>query len=313
MAIQWYPGHMHKARKQIEATIPKIDLVIEILDARIPYSSENPMIASLRNSHGNLKPVVKVFNKSDLADPKVTELWLKHFESERGVKAVPLSTQQPAQIRRLVDTCRGFFPDRDTAIKPIQAMIVGIPNVGKSTLINTLAGRAIAKTGNEPAITKHQQRIDLGNGIILSDTPGMLWPKVENKNSGYRLAAIGSIRETAVEYEDVADYFLDYLRQAYPEQLKARYKLEEIPAETYDLLTVLGKKRGCVVAGGRVDMNKISAQLLNEFRAGTTGRISLETPTIIDVELEEIAAKEVQKADNKAARKKAFKKRNSKR
>lgn len=311
MAIQWFPGHMHKARKQIEESMPKIDLVIEVLDARIPFSSENPLIAELRNSHGNLKPVVKVLNKSDLADPRLTSQWLEYLEQSRNVRAVPLTTEQPAQIRRLIDTCHGFFPDRDTAIKPIRTMIMGIPNVGKSTLINTLAGRAIAKTGNEPAITKRQQQIDLGNGIILSDTPGILWPKVENEHSGYRLAATGAIRETAMEYEDVAYFALDFLREGYPAELAARYGLDEFPVETLDLLDRIGKKRGCVVSGGRVDRHKVSVLLLNELRAGLIGQVTLETPQMIEQELIELTAELQRKAEEKTARKEAYKKRRS--
>lgn len=170
MAIQWFPGHMHKARKEIAEVMPQVDLVIEVLDARIPYSSENPMVTSLR---GN-RPCIKLLNKSDLADPEITQRWIDYLEQEQGVKAMAITTLQAAQVRKVPELCRKLVPSRDKIEKDIRTMIMGIPNVGKSTIINTLAGRVIAKTGNEPAVTKTQQRINLKNGIVLSDTPGIL-------------------------------------------------------------------------------------------------------------------------------------------
>ncbi|MBL4816691.1 MAG: ribosome biogenesis GTPase YlqF, partial [Shewanella sp.] len=206
MAIQWYPGHMHKARKEIEEVMPQVDLVIEVLDARIPYSSENPVISTLRGD----KPCIKLLNKSDLADPEVTQRWIEYLEREQGVKAMAITTLQAAQVKKIPDLCRKFVPNRDKLEKDIRTMIMGIPNVGKSTIINTLAGRMIAKTGNEPAVTKVQQRINLRNGIVLSDTPGILWPKVDNEKSSYRLAITGAIKDTAMEYEDVAMFAAEY-------------------------------------------------------------------------------------------------------
>ncbi|MGI9285623.1 MAG: ribosome biogenesis GTPase YlqF, partial [Pseudomonadales bacterium] len=211
MQIQWYPGHMHKAKKEIATTLPKVDLIIEVLDARIPFSSENPMLAKLR---GN-KPCIKVLNKSDLADPATTQLWQSYLEQERGVKTLALSTAEPEKMRRLPDLCHKIAAEKRSSVKDIQAMIMGIPNVGKSTLINTLVGKTIAQTGNEPAVTKAQQRIALPNGITLLDTPGLLWPNLENKNSGYRLAAIGSIKDTALDHSDVAFFAAAYPLQAY--------------------------------------------------------------------------------------------------
>lgn len=241
MQIQWYPGHMHKASKEIKYALPDIDLLIEILDARIPYSSQNPMLARLRGG----KPCIRVLNKTDLADPELTKQWQEYLEREQAVKTLAVTTQQPDKIKQIIDLCGKMLPDRTAAGKVIRTMIMGIPNVGKSTIINVLAGRVIAKTGNEPAVTKQQQRINLGKNIVLSDTPGVLWPNVENRHSGYRLAATGAVKDTAFEHADIALYALDYLRRAYPEPLRQRYRLETLPAEAQALLEVIGAKRGC--------------------------------------------------------------------
>ena len=192
--IQWFPGHMHKARVQMAEILPKVDLVIEVLDARIPYSSENPMLAELRGD----KPVLKLLNKSDLADPDVTKVWKSYFDRQPGVKARSVTTTEPKKIWQLGNLCQEMFPDRQGMGKHVMAMICGIPNVGKSTLINILAGRKSLKTGDEPGVTKGQQRIILHNGVELLDTPGVLWPNVANEKSGYRLATIGSIKDTAM-------------------------------------------------------------------------------------------------------------------
>ncbi|MCL1048879.1 ribosome biogenesis GTPase YlqF [Shewanella abyssi] len=285
MAIQWYPGHMHKARKEIEEVMPQVDLVIEVLDARIPYSSENPMVQQLRGD----KPCIKLLNKSDLADPETTQKWIEYLEQEQGVKAMAITTLQASQVKKIPDLCRKFVPSRDKLEKDIRTMIMGIPNVGKSTIINTLAGRTIAKTGNEPAVTKTQQRINLRNGIVLSDTPGILWPKVDNENSSYRLAVTGAIKDTAIEYEDVAMFAAEYFLEAYPEALKERYKLKELPDTDIELLEAIGRKRGALRPGGRIDLHKVSELLLHEYRSGKIGRISLETPAMAELEKAKVA------------------------
>ncbi len=277
MAVHWYPGHMHKARKQIKEAMPQIDLVIEVMDARLPFSSENPLVTELRGH----RPCIKILNKSDLADPKVTQLWISYLEQEKGVKAQALMASEKSQVRKLPDLCRKMLPDRNRVSKPIRTMIMGIPNVGKSTLINSLAGKVIAKTGDEPAVTRHQQRIELGNGIILSDTPGILWPKFENVNSGYRLAITGAVKNTAIEYEDVALYAAEFLLRSYSDLLIERYKLKELPTTDMELLDMIGRKRGCLRAGGIVDMHKASEVLINDIRTGVLGKISLETPDMI--------------------------------
>ncbi|MCE0557617.1 ribosome biogenesis GTPase YlqF [Motilimonas sp. 1_MG-2023] len=280
MAVHWYPGHMHKAQREIREAMPNVDLIIEVLDARIPYSSENPVITEVRGD----KPCIKILNKSDLADPAITQLWLDYYNQQTNMKAVALTTQEPEQVRAILDLCRAMFPERDQGLANIRAMIMGIPNVGKSTTINILAGRIIAKTGNEPAVTKAQQRINLKNGIVLSDTPGILWPKVMNENSSYRLATTGAIKDTAMEYEEVAFFAADYLLKAYPELLKARYQLDELPLSDLELLEAIAAKRGAKRAGGRADLHKVSEILLHEIRSAAIGRVSLETPEMVEKE-----------------------------
>lgn len=301
MAIQWYPGHMHKARKEIEEVMPQIDLVIEVLDARIPYSSENPMVAKLRQD----KPCIKLLNKSDLADPEITNRWIEYLEQEQGVRAQAITTLQPAMVRKIPELCRKLVPVSEGALKDIRTMIMGIPNVGKSTIINTLAGRVIAKTGNEPAVTKAQQRINLKNGIVLSDTPGILWPKVDNEASGYRLAVTGAIKDTAMEYEDVALFAAAYFLHAYPEAMMERYKLTSLPATDIELLEEIGRRRGALRSGGHIDLHKASELLLHEFRSGKIGQLSLETPEMAQAEEVEVAKLLAEKEALKQAKKEA--------
>jgi len=296
MQIQWFPGHMHKAQLRIKEALPKVDLFIELLDARIPFSSQNPMLVNLRGK----KPCLKLLAKSDLADPTKTSLWQTHFERQSGVRARAVTTTQPGTIARLTDLCHKMLPHRHGLGRPIRTMIVGIPNVGKSTLINILAGRKIAKTGNEPAITKSQQQINIGKGIVLLDTPGVLWPNVENENSGYRLAATGAIKDTAMEYPDVAYFVAGYLLNAYYEALAERYALDTPPVDQIGLLDAIGKKRGCLKKGGVVDYDRASRIFINDLRAGALGPITFETPELI---AEELASQQVTKA-NKVERQK---------
>lgn len=307
MNIQWFPGHMHKARVQMAEILPKVDLVIEILDARIPYSSENPMLEELRGR----KPCLKVLNKSDLADPELTTQWRNYLEQQRGVRARIVTTEVPQQIRQLSEVCVDMFSDKQGIGKSITAMVCGIPNVGKSTLINILARRKVAKTGNEPAVTKGQQRIKLSNGVVLLDTPGVLWPNLANEKSGYRLAAIGSIKDTAIEYEDIAFFAAGYLLNAYPDRLVDRYGLDPLPSGALELLDAIGKKRGCLNKRGVIDYERVSRILLTELRSGKLGPISLETPEMMEVERIEVAEKlkekEASKARRKAERKARFK------
>jgi ribosome biogenesis GTPase A len=294
---------MHKASKEIKKVLPQIDLIIEVLDARIPFSSQNPMLSTLRGD----KPCIKILSKTDLADPDTTLLWQNYLELEQGVKTLAVTTLQPEKIKQITQLCHKMIPEKGSNDKLIKAMIMGIPNVGKSTIINILADRMIAITGNEPAVTKRQQRITLKNNIVLSDTPGVLWPKVENKNSSYRLAATGAIKDTALEYTDVAFFTAEYLLKYYPEELKIRYQLEQLPENESDLMDTIGRKRGCLRAGKQVDLDKTSKILIAELRAGTIGKITLETPEIIENELMELALIKEKKAAKKSARKQKWK------
>lgn len=294
MAINWFPGHMHKARKEIAQVMSQMDVVIEVLDARIPYSSENPLVPSLRGD----KPCIKLLNKADLADPVMTQRWVEYLEQEQGVKALPVTYTQPAGIKRLLDLCQELLADRNLTARNAQAMIMGIPNVGKSTLINILADRRIAKTGDEAGVTKAQQRIKLDNRVVLTDTPGFLWPKLTPPSCGYRLAATGAIKERVFDYPEVAFFTVEYLAEQYPEALKQRYKLDSLPDGDLALMEAIGQARGTVRKGGMVDLEKVSALLITELRAGTLGRVTLETPEMTEREEKEAAEAEVKaKAD----------------
>ena len=304
MQIQWYPGHMHKAAREIRQRLPTIDLIIEVLDARIPFSSENPMIHALRGD----KPCIKVLAKSDLADPGKTAEWQAYLERERGVGTLAVSTEAPERMRQLTSLSRRLAGRRGDDPRPVNALIMGIPNVGKSTLINILAGRPVARTGNEPAVTKAQQRIELDERLVLYDTPGMLWPNVENRNSGYRLAATGAVKETAMEYEDVAWFIADFLLREYPGRLLARYGLDELPEGENALLDAIGRRRGCLMAGGHVDFDKASRLLLTDLRGGRLGPLTLETPETMERELVALERIRAEKAARREARKAARKK-----
>ena len=275
MAIQWFPGHMFLTKKAISERIKEIDVVIELLDARLPGSSANPMLAELTGS----KPALKVLNKQDLADPTITALWLAHYNALPNTRAIELDASETAPARRLIDACHTLAPLRGSMVKPMRVLICGIPNVGKSTLINTLTGKRATKTGDEAGITKIEQRIVLADGFYLWDTPGMLWPRIIAAKSGYNLAASGAIGRNAFNEEEVALELLDYLIPHYPAMLEARYKVD-VTADATDemLLEEIGRKRGAVLTKGRVNLQKAAEIVMYEFRAATLGRITLETP-----------------------------------
>ena len=300
MAINWYPGHMHKANKEMTKVLPDVDLVIELLDCRLPYSSQNPSIAKLVAG----KPCIKVLSKSDLADPAITEQWQAHFEKTASVKTLLTTLEQSDKAQKLLQLCRKMVPTTARGKFNILAMITGIPNVGKSTLINAVAGRKVAKTGDEPAITKGMQKIKIADGLMFLDTPGLLWPKIHNENSGYRLAAAGSIKDTAIEVDDIAMYLGGYLLEHYPQALLQRYDLGSLPDTELELLELIGAKRGCLRGGGHVDFEKVSSILVTEFRAGMLGQISLETPAMVAVEELLLVRQQREKAEKEALKKK---------
>ena len=275
MAIQWFPGHMHLTKKAIGDRIKNIDVVIELLDARLPGSSANPMLAELTQG----RPTLKVLNKQDLADPARTAQWLTHFNSQPDTRALGLDASVTTPAKALVQACFELAPHRGGNIKPMRVLICGIPNVGKSTLINTLTAKRATKTGDEAGITKLEQRIALADDFYLYDTPGVLWPRIIVAKSGYNLAASGAIGRNAFNEEEVALELLGYLKTHYPTLVEARFKLDGVAAMTdEELLEAIGRKRGALQGGKRVNLQKAAEIAIYDFRAAVMGRITLETP-----------------------------------
>jgi len=299
MTIQWYPGHMHKAQKDIRQALSKVDIVVEVIDARIPFSSANPLINNLIGG----KARIKVLSKSDLVSTKDVYGWQRYLEKQHNLHTLPISIENTAKIKTIPDLCKKILPHKAQGFQKIRAMILGIPNVGKSTLINILAGRSIAKTGNEPAVTKSQQFIHINDDFLLLDTPGILWPKQQYENCSYRLAATGAIKDTALDYTDVAFFTVGFLMQRYPACLLSRYSLDQLPPTESDFFEVVGRQRGCLVSGGRVDLTKISELFIKEFRAGLVGKVCMESPEIIAREIAEENEIRLQREAKKEAKK----------
>ncbi|OGX77952.1 ribosome biogenesis GTPase YlqF [Exiguobacterium sp. SH31] len=280
MAIQWFPGHMAKARRQVTEKLKLIDVVIELVDARVPQSSRNPMVDEITAG----KPRLIVLNKADMADQAVTDAWMRALKRD-DIEVVAVDAKHSKGLKQLMTGAEKLMQDKHDRMRekgrnpgPIRALIIGIPNVGKSTLINRLAGRNIAITGDRPGVTKRQQWIKMKGGEMeLLDTPGILWPKFEDQMVGYRLAATGAIKDDILNLDDIAMYAARELRSRYPEQLKERFKLDDLPEDAVELLELIGKKRG-LLSGGYVDFEKASELLLNELRHEKIGRVSLETP-----------------------------------
>jgi ribosome biogenesis GTPase A len=267
---------MNAARKKAAETMEKTDMVIEVLDARVPQASCNPMIEQLRLHRQ--RPCLKILNKSDLADPAATRAWIEHFNRQKDVHAVGLSSKKPADVARIPALSLKIAPHRGTPLKPLRIMIMGIPNVGKSTLMNALLKKRVAKVGDEPAVTKMQQRLYLGNNMVLIDTPGLMWPKIEHPSDGLMLAASHAIGSNALIEEEVATFLAELLLDRYPQLLAARYGFRAEGMDGVAVIEGIAARRGYRLKGGDPDLEKAAHTLLQDYRSGALGRISLETP-----------------------------------
>ncbi len=276
MSINWFPGHMVSARKKAAEAMEWVDVVIEVLDARLPEASSNPMIKELRLHRQ--RPCLKILNKADLADPAVTQAWLNFYNGQKDVKAVALSCKKAGDVAKIPGLCQALAPHRGTNLKPLRMMIMGIPNVGKSTLMNALLKRRVAAVGDQPAVTKNQQRLELNDQMSIIDTPGLLWPKIEHESDGYMLAVSHAIGSNAVIDEEVAAFLGEILLARYPALLAARYACTVAGLDGVGLIEAVAKRRGFRLKGGDPDLEQAAITLLKDYRTGTLGRISLETP-----------------------------------
>lgn len=273
MAIEWYPGHMTRAKREIGEALAIIDVVIEVLDARLPRSSSNPLLQKLRG----VKPCIKILNKQDLADPWVTKEWVQHFEGEKGVLALPIEAKNLREAGQILRLCQQLIPHKGKAGRTLRAMVIGIPNVGKSTLINTLAGKKIARVGDKPAITTCKQQIKLANHIVLDDTPGLLWPDLRDQLGAFRLATSGAIGANAFDSKEVAYFALSFMLERYRDNLVQSYPLAAGESDPAILLNEIGRRHGCLLSSG-VDLTRAGEFFLRALRAGKYGRFSLEKP-----------------------------------
>ena len=289
MAIQWFPGHMTSARKKAAETMAHVDVVIEVVDARLPAASTNPLVQELRLHRQ--RPCLKVLNKSDLADPRVTKAWIAYYDQQPGVKAVAISSKLAGEVARLPALCQTLAPHRNDNVKPLRMMIMGIPNVGKSTLMNALVKRKIAKVGDEPAVTKSQQAYQLSVRQTIIDTPGLMWPKIEHDSDGFMLAASHAIGRNAIIDEEVAVYLAGLLLARYPALLTARYGFPVGGIDAVAVVEGVAKRRALRTRGGDLDFEKASMIFLQDYRDGKLGRVSLETPETRRLMLEQARAR----------------------
>lgn len=278
MTIQWFPGHMAKARRQVTEKLKLVDIILELVDARIPFSSRNPMIDEIIQH----KPRLVLLNKADMADKEITKDWIRYFEKQ-GIQALAINSQAGIGMKEIVAASQTILKEKYDRMKAkgvrpraIRAMIVGIPNVGKSTLINRLAKKSIAKTGNTPGVTKAQQWIKVGKELELLDTPGILWPKFEDQEVGMKLALTGAIKDTILNLQDICVYALRFLEKEYPQRLKERYHLDDIPEDVVELFDEIGKRRGCLMGRGEVDYDKVAELVIREVRTELLGPLSFE-------------------------------------
>lgn len=285
MTIQWFPGHMAKARREVTEKRKLVDIIFELVDARIPLSSANPMLQEIIQD----KPRLILLNKADKANKEMTKEWIEYFTKENEI-ALAINSQSGEGIHQIAKLSLELLKpkfDRMKArgIKPraVRAMIVGIPNVGKSTLINRLAKKNIAKTGNTPGVTKAQQWIKVGKELELLDTPGILWPKFEDPEVGYKLALTGAIKDTLLNKQDIAIYALRFLAENYPGVFESRYQLEEIPVDMVELFDHIGELRGCLMAGGMIDYDKVAATVIQDIRGEKLGCFTFDFPPITAV------------------------------
>ena len=283
MNIQWYPGHMTKTRRQMEQDIRLVDAVCEIVDARIPLSSRNPDIDAICGS----KPRMMILNRIDMADPNMTRRWAEYFREmgmvvlETDCKNRKGTNQFAPTVRELLKDKLQQYADKGQVGRTLRVMVVGIPNVGKSTLINQVAGRKSAKAENRPGVTRGKQWVTVERGLEMLDTPGILWPKFEDPEVGMKLAYTGAVKDNVIDVETLAMHLMELLGQNYPEALETRYKIQVPPeAKGYELLELAGKKRGMLISGGEVDTERMSRVLLEEYRNGKLGRFTFETPEL---------------------------------
>lgn len=301
MAIQWFPGHMNSARNKAAETMEITDLVIEVVDARCPMASSNPMVEEMRLFRQ--RPCLKILNKADLADRKVTQQWLDELNAQKNTRAIEMNTKNSSAVGQILPTCRQLAPHRNDASKPLRMMIMGVPNVGKSTLMNALLKRRVANVGDEPAITKTQQRIELSSNMVLTDTPGMLWPKIELDSDGLMLAASHAIGVNAYFEDEVAIFVAEILRTRYPQALKQRYKItQSTDLDDVGVIEQVAAYRGYRAKGGKVDFEKAAHTLLQDYRDGALGGISLETPDSRTQMVAEHAEQQRIKTEQKAER-----------